>query len=91
MEHTTLNEVGNFLIQVSTDEVGSSVSKELRRLNKRWRKFITKTQLVSFFILFLFFGNSIVEISFPCHTVHSLKGCKSVMFSIFQVVQPSPS
>lgn len=49
MEHTTLNEVGNFLIQVSTDEVESSVSKELRRLNKRWRKFITKTQLVSFF------------------------------------------
>uniref|UniRef100_A0A480L0G3 Nesprin-2 n=2 Tax=Sus scrofa TaxID=9823 RepID=A0A480L0G3_PIG len=44
-EHTTLNEVGNFLIQVSNDEVGSSVSKELRRLNKRWRKFITKTQL----------------------------------------------
>ncbi|XP_045666543.1 nesprin-2 isoform X3 [Ursus americanus] len=45
VEHTALNEVGNFLIQVSTDEVGSSVSKELRRLNKRWRKFITKTQL----------------------------------------------
>uniref|UniRef100_A0A8C0K488 Spectrin repeat containing nuclear envelope protein 2 n=1 Tax=Canis lupus dingo TaxID=286419 RepID=A0A8C0K488_CANLU len=44
-EHTTLNEVGNFLIQVSNDEVGSSISKELRRLNKRWRKFITKTQL----------------------------------------------
>ncbi|XP_022426107.2 nesprin-2 isoform X3 [Delphinapterus leucas] len=45
LEHTTLNEVGNFLIQVSNDEVGSSISKELRRLNKRWRKFITKTQL----------------------------------------------
>ncbi|XP_049467402.1 nesprin-2 isoform X6 [Panthera uncia] len=45
VEHTTLNEVGNFLIQVSNDEVGSSISKELRRLNKRWRKFITKTQL----------------------------------------------
>ncbi|XP_073098376.1 nesprin-2 isoform X4 [Manis javanica] len=44
-DHTTLNEVGNFLIQVSNDEVGSSISKELRRLNKRWRKFITKTQL----------------------------------------------
>ncbi|XP_004370998.1 nesprin-2 [Trichechus manatus latirostris] len=44
-EHTTLNEVGNFLIEVSNDEVGSSISKELRRLNKRWRKFITKTQL----------------------------------------------
>uniref|UniRef100_A0A673TZC2 Spectrin repeat containing nuclear envelope protein 2 n=1 Tax=Suricata suricatta TaxID=37032 RepID=A0A673TZC2_SURSU len=45
VEHTTLNEVGNFLIQVSKDEVGSSISKELRRLNKRWRKFIPKTQL----------------------------------------------
>ncbi|XP_044087705.1 nesprin-2 isoform X6 [Neovison vison] len=45
VEHTTLNEVGNFLIQVSNDVVGSSISKELRRLNKRWRKFITKTQL----------------------------------------------
>lgn len=47
LEHTALNEVGNFLIEVSNDEVGSSVSKELRRLNKRWRKFVTKTQLVS--------------------------------------------
>ncbi|KAM5175710.1 nesprin-2 isoform 1-T2 [Callospermophilus lateralis] len=45
VEHTTLNEVGSFLIEVSNDEVGSSVSKELRRLNKRWRKFITKTPL----------------------------------------------
>ncbi|XP_058149276.1 nesprin-2 isoform X2 [Dasypus novemcinctus] len=45
VEHATLNEVGNFLIKVSNDEVGSSISKELRRLNKRWRKFITKTQL----------------------------------------------
>ncbi|XP_053784228.1 nesprin-2 isoform X1 [Desmodus rotundus] len=45
LEHTTLNEVGNFLIEVSNDEVGSSVSKELRRLNKRWRKFVPKTQL----------------------------------------------
>uniref|UniRef100_A0A671DRX2 Nesprin-2 n=2 Tax=Rhinolophus ferrumequinum TaxID=59479 RepID=A0A671DRX2_RHIFE len=44
LEHTTLNEVGNFLIQVSNDEVGSSISKELRRLNKRWRKFMPKTQ-----------------------------------------------
>ncbi|XP_037688490.1 nesprin-2 isoform X2 [Choloepus didactylus] len=45
LKHTTLNEVGNFLIEVSSDEVGSIISKELRRLNKRWRKFITKTQL----------------------------------------------
>ncbi|XP_004681849.1 PREDICTED: nesprin-2 isoform X2 [Condylura cristata] len=45
LDHVTLNEVGTFLIQVSNDEVGLSISKELRRLNKRWRKFITKTQL----------------------------------------------
>ncbi|XP_031309695.2 nesprin-2 isoform X1 [Camelus dromedarius] len=45
LEHTTLNEVGNFLIQASNDEVGSAISKDLRRLNKRWRKFITKTQV----------------------------------------------
>ncbi|XP_036887040.1 nesprin-2 isoform X2 [Sturnira hondurensis] len=45
LELTTLNEVGNFLIEVSNDEFGSSISKELRRLNKRWRKFVTKTQL----------------------------------------------
>ncbi|XP_051682362.2 nesprin-2 isoform X3 [Oryctolagus cuniculus] len=45
VEHITLNEVGNFLIGVSNDEVGASISKELRRLNKRWRKFISKTQL----------------------------------------------
>ncbi|XP_010601296.1 nesprin-2 isoform X1 [Fukomys damarensis] len=44
-DHATLNEVGHFLIGVSNDEVRSSISKELRRLNKRWRKFITKTPL----------------------------------------------
>uniref|UniRef100_A0A8C9AHQ9 Spectrin repeat containing nuclear envelope protein 2 n=1 Tax=Prolemur simus TaxID=1328070 RepID=A0A8C9AHQ9_PROSS len=45
LEHTALNEAGDFLIEVSNDAVGSSVSKELRRLNKRWRKLISKTQL----------------------------------------------
>ncbi|XP_054988523.1 nesprin-2 isoform X1 [Sorex araneus] len=45
LDHAALNEVGNFLIDVSNDEVGLSITKELRRLNKRWRKFITKTQL----------------------------------------------
>ncbi|XP_070325555.1 nesprin-2 isoform X5 [Odocoileus virginianus] len=45
LQHKTLNEVGNFLFQVSNDEVGSSISKELRRLNKRWRKLIAKPQL----------------------------------------------
>ncbi|XP_037066520.1 nesprin-2 isoform X2 [Peromyscus leucopus] len=44
-KYTSLNEVGSFLTEVSNGEVGSSVSKELRRLNKRWRKFITKTPL----------------------------------------------
>uniref|UniRef100_A0A2K6TJ47 Spectrin repeat containing nuclear envelope protein 2 n=1 Tax=Saimiri boliviensis boliviensis TaxID=39432 RepID=A0A2K6TJ47_SAIBB len=45
LEHGTFNEAGNFLIEVSNDVVGSSISKELRRLNKRWRKFFSKTQL----------------------------------------------
>ncbi|XP_076778100.1 nesprin-2 isoform X4 [Arvicanthis niloticus] len=44
-KYTSLNEVGSFLIEVSSTEVASSVSKELKRLNKRWRKFITKTPL----------------------------------------------
>ncbi|PNJ70702.1 SYNE2 isoform 6 [Pongo abelii] len=45
LEHATLNEAGNFLVEVSNDVVGSSISKELRRLNKRWRKLVSKTQL----------------------------------------------
>uniref|UniRef100_A0A8C5V010 Nesprin-2 n=1 Tax=Microcebus murinus TaxID=30608 RepID=A0A8C5V010_MICMU len=45
LNHTTLNGAGNFLIEVSDDAVGSSISKELRRLNKRWRKLVSKTQL----------------------------------------------
>ncbi|XP_060030825.1 nesprin-2 isoform X4 [Erinaceus europaeus] len=45
LAHVTLNEAGDFLIQVSSDEVGTSISKELRRLNKRWRKFIPKAHL----------------------------------------------
>ncbi|XP_026635286.1 nesprin-2 isoform X2 [Microtus ochrogaster] len=44
-KYASLNEVGSFLVDVSNGEVGSSVSKELRRLNKRWRKFIPKTPL----------------------------------------------
>ncbi|XP_007638273.2 nesprin-2 isoform X3 [Cricetulus griseus] len=44
-KYTSLNEVGSFLVEVSSGEVGASVSKELRRLNKRWRKFIPKTPL----------------------------------------------
>nr|XP_055217996.1 nesprin-2 isoform X8 [Gorilla gorilla gorilla] len=45
LEHATLNEAGNFLVEVSNDVVGSSISKEVRRLNKRWRKLVSKTQL----------------------------------------------
>ncbi|XP_056666845.1 nesprin-2 isoform X2 [Monodelphis domestica] len=41
---TTINEVGKFLIDVSNQQVGSSINKELKRLNKRWAKFIKKTQ-----------------------------------------------
>ncbi|XP_050009678.1 nesprin-2 isoform X8 [Alexandromys fortis] len=44
-KYASVNEVGSFLVDVSNGEVGSSVSKELRRLNKRWRKFIPKTPL----------------------------------------------
>ncbi|XP_075804010.1 nesprin-2 isoform X6 [Microtus pennsylvanicus] len=44
-KYASLNEVGSFLVDVSNGEVGSSVSKELRKLNKRWRKFIPKTPL----------------------------------------------
>ncbi|XP_040598842.1 nesprin-2 isoform X2 [Mesocricetus auratus] len=44
-KYTSLNEVGSFLIEVSSGEVGTSVSKELKRLNKIWRKFIPKTPL----------------------------------------------
>ncbi|XP_038193388.1 nesprin-2 isoform X4 [Arvicola amphibius] len=44
-KYASLNEVGSFLVDISNGEVGSSVSKELRRLNKRWRKFIPKTPL----------------------------------------------
>ncbi|XP_017658049.1 nesprin-2 isoform X3 [Nannospalax galili] len=45
VKYNSLNEVGNFLIEVSNVEIVSSISKELRRLNKRWRKFSTKTPL----------------------------------------------
>ncbi|XP_072485533.1 nesprin-2 isoform X2 [Notamacropus eugenii] len=41
---STVNEVGKFLIDVSNQQVGLSINKELKRLNKRWAKFIKKTQ-----------------------------------------------
>lgn len=45
--HGTLNEAGNFLIEVSNEQVGSDISKELKKLNTRWAKFIKRTQFVS--------------------------------------------
>ncbi|XP_074092082.1 nesprin-2 isoform X2 [Macrotis lagotis] len=41
---STINEVGKYLIDVSNQQVGLSINKELKRLNKRWAKFIKKTQ-----------------------------------------------
>uniref|UniRef100_A0A4X2LQP5 Nesprin-2 n=1 Tax=Vombatus ursinus TaxID=29139 RepID=A0A4X2LQP5_VOMUR len=41
---STANEFGKFLIDVSNQQVGLSINKELKRLNKRWAKFIKKTQ-----------------------------------------------
>uniref|UniRef100_A0A8B9G878 Spectrin repeat containing nuclear envelope protein 2 n=1 Tax=Amazona collaria TaxID=241587 RepID=A0A8B9G878_9PSIT len=45
--HGSLNEAGNYLIEVSKDQVGSNIAKELKKLNRRWAKFIKKTQFVS--------------------------------------------
>ncbi|XP_066485712.1 nesprin-2 isoform X2 [Tiliqua scincoides] len=42
--HGTLNEAGNFLIESSNEEVGSAVSAELKKLNRKWAKLIKKTQ-----------------------------------------------
>ncbi|XP_042316730.1 nesprin-2-like [Sceloporus undulatus] len=42
--HGSLNEAGNFLIECSNDEVGSVVSAELKKLNRKWAKLIKKTQ-----------------------------------------------
>ncbi|XP_044871388.1 nesprin-2 isoform X3 [Mauremys mutica] len=42
--HGSLNEAGNFLIEVSNEQVGSDISKELKKLNTRWAKFIKRTQ-----------------------------------------------
>ncbi|XP_039390571.1 nesprin-2 isoform X4 [Mauremys reevesii] len=42
--HGSLNEAGNFLIEVSNEQVGSAISKELKKLNTRWAKFIKRTQ-----------------------------------------------
>uniref|UniRef100_A0A672UCE7 Spectrin repeat containing nuclear envelope protein 2 n=1 Tax=Strigops habroptila TaxID=2489341 RepID=A0A672UCE7_STRHB len=44
--HGSLNEAGNYLIEVSKDQVGSNIAKELKKLNRRWAKFIKRTQFV---------------------------------------------
>ncbi|KAM3852614.1 nesprin-2 isoform 7-T7 [Vipera latastei] len=42
--HGCLNEAGNFLIESSNAEVGSAVSGELKKLNRKWAKLIKKTK-----------------------------------------------
>ncbi|XP_070798547.1 nesprin-2 [Pituophis catenifer annectens] len=42
--HGSLNEAGNFLIESSNAEVGSAVSGELKKLNRKWAKLIKKTK-----------------------------------------------
>ncbi|XP_064368021.1 nesprin-2 isoform X2 [Dromaius novaehollandiae] len=42
--HGSLNEAGNYLIEVSKEQVGSNIAKELKKLNRRWAKFIKRTQ-----------------------------------------------
>uniref|UniRef100_A0A8C0UZ05 Spectrin repeat containing nuclear envelope protein 2 n=1 Tax=Cyanistes caeruleus TaxID=156563 RepID=A0A8C0UZ05_CYACU len=52
--HGSLNEAGNYLIEVSKEQVGSNIAKELKKLNRRWAKFIKKTHFVSYKLLLLF-------------------------------------
>uniref|UniRef100_A0A803Y061 Spectrin repeat containing nuclear envelope protein 2 n=1 Tax=Meleagris gallopavo TaxID=9103 RepID=A0A803Y061_MELGA len=42
--HASLNEAGNYLIEVSKEQVGSNIAKELKKLNRKWAKFIKKTR-----------------------------------------------
>ncbi|XP_017663047.1 PREDICTED: nesprin-2 isoform X3 [Lepidothrix coronata] len=44
--HGSLNEAGNYLIEVSKEQVGSNISKELKKLNRRWAKFIKRTHFL---------------------------------------------
>ncbi|XP_053922750.1 nesprin-2 [Cuculus canorus] len=44
--HGSLNEAGNYLIEVSKEQVGSNIAKELKKLNKRWAKFIKRTHFI---------------------------------------------
>uniref|UniRef100_A0A8C3BV29 Spectrin repeat containing nuclear envelope protein 2 n=1 Tax=Cairina moschata TaxID=8855 RepID=A0A8C3BV29_CAIMO len=45
--HGSLNEAGNYLIEVSKEQVGSNIAKELKKLNRRWAKFVKRTHFVS--------------------------------------------
>ncbi|XP_010138785.1 PREDICTED: nesprin-2-like, partial [Buceros rhinoceros silvestris] len=44
--HGSINEAGNYLIEVSKEQVGSSIAKELNKLNRRWVKFIKRTRFL---------------------------------------------
>ncbi|XP_010710323.1 nesprin-2 isoform X1 [Meleagris gallopavo] len=44
--HASLNEAGNYLIEVSKEQVGSNIAKELKKLNRKWAKFIKKTRFL---------------------------------------------
>ncbi|XP_065605086.1 nesprin-2 isoform X2 [Cyrtonyx montezumae] len=44
--HGSLNEAGNYLIEVSKVQVGSNIAKELKKLNRRWAKFIKRTRFL---------------------------------------------
>ncbi|XP_064317024.1 nesprin-2 [Phalacrocorax carbo] len=44
--HGSLNEAGNHLIEVSKEQVGSNIAKELKKLNRRWAKFIKRARFL---------------------------------------------
>ncbi|XP_042654923.1 nesprin-2 isoform X2 [Tyto alba] len=44
--HGSLNEAGNYLIEVSKEQVGSNIAKELKKLNRRWAKFMKRTHFL---------------------------------------------
>ncbi|KAM7109858.1 nesprin-2 [Ciconia maguari] len=44
--HGSLNEAGNYLIEVTKEQVGSNIAKELKKLNRRWAKFIKRTHFL---------------------------------------------
>ncbi|XP_065491709.1 nesprin-2 isoform X3 [Caloenas nicobarica] len=44
--HGSLNEAGNYLIEVSKEQVGSNIAKELKKLNRRWAKFIKRAHFL---------------------------------------------